>query len=830
MLHRVPAERIEIAFRQPGGLTQTQASTNRARFGSNDIIVAPPSGWRHLARDTARDPMIWFLVATSLLFAGLGDYVEAAILAVALLPITGIDAYLHRRTQASTEGLAGQLAAQAHVLREGVLTDIPSADIVPGDVVVVRESESFPADGVLIASENVQVDESALTGEALPVRKQMHTWRVEEDRANAATDEHAIAHESWGAAGTRMLTGEARLYAVFTGAETLYGQIVRSAQSGTHERTQLQQALSSLVIALIAAASLMCIALAATRYLQGHGLLDALLSAVTLAVAALPEEFPIVFTFFLSIGVYRLARRSALVRRAVAVENIGRVTCICSDKTGTLTEGRLELAHLLPADTASEERLLMAAVVASRAGSNDPMDRAVHARGRTAVGERLATFPFTEDRRREVGVARHPELGVFAAGKGAPETILGMTTLSQAERDEWLEQTRALASTGYKVIACAARSLDQWHGGEPDRDYTFLGLLAFEDPVRPTAGAAVKAAQTAGIRVIMVTGDHPATAAAIAAKLGIGTTPPRVIDGSEWPEYLRADRAAGFDAFDVIARCIPMQKLELVQALRAAGETVAVTGDGVNDVPALQGADIGIAMGERGTRSAREVASIVLLDDDFRTIIVAISEGRQLFENLKRSFAYLLMVHIPLVLTAAFIPFAGYPLLYLPVHIVWLELLLHPTALLVFPQRARSDQLAPIKRGTHRRFFDRAEWALIAIAGLVITMFMAFGYVRSLGPNEDIEHARSMALVLLIVSSATVTLGLGGLRARSAVLAAGAAVLSAILFVQVDPLAQMLHLNPLHADDWLIAALVGLLPGALAWLLSWRSERGRVAL
>src|SRR5512138_891459 len=396
MLHRVPAERIEIAFRQPGGLTQTQASTNRARFGSNDIIVAPPSGWRHLARDTARDPMIWFLVATSLLFAGLGDYVEAAILAVALLPITGIDAYLHRRTQASTEGLAGQLAAQAHVLREGVLTDIPSADIVPGDVLVVRESGSFPADGVLIASENVQVDESALTGEALPVRKQMHTWPVEEDRANAATDEHAIAHESWGAAGTRMLTGEARLYAVFTGAETLYGQIVRSAQSGTHERTQLQQALSSLVIALIAAASLMCIALAATRYLQGHGLLDALLSAVTLAVAALPEEFPIVFTFFLSIGVYRLARRSALVRRAVAVENIGRVTCICSDKTRTLTEGRLELAHLLPADTASEERLLMAAVVASRAGSNDPIDLPVHARVRTAVKDLLPTFPFTE--------------------------------------------------------------------------------------------------------------------------------------------------------------------------------------------------------------------------------------------------------------------------------------------------------------------------------------------------------------------------------------------------------------------------------------------------
>jgi Ca2+-transporting ATPase len=295
------------------------------------------------------------------------------------------------------------------------------------------------------------------------------------------------------------------------------------------------------------------------------------------------------------------------------------------------------------------------------------------------------------------------------------------------------------------------------------------------------------------------------------------------------PEYLRADRAAGLDAFDVIARCIPMQKLELVRALQAAGETVAVTGDGVNDVPALQGADIGIAMGERGTRSAREVASIVLLDDDFRTIINAISEGRQLFENLKRSFAYLLMVHIPLVLTAAFIPFAGYPLLYLPVHIVWFELMIHPTALLVFPQLPASDRLVHIKRGmAHRRFFDRIEWTVIAIVGLLVTTSIVLGYVRSLGPTQNIEHARSMAMIVLIVSSAAVTLGLSGVRARSALLAAAAALLSAIVFVQVDPLARMLHLEPLHADDWLLAGAAGLLPGIIAGFISWRARRARI--
>ena len=271
--------------------------------------------------------------------------------------------------------------------------------------------------------------------------------------------------------------------------------------------------------------------------------------------------------------------------------------------------------------------------------------------------------------------------------------------------------------------------------------------------------------------------------------------------------------------FDVVARAIPAQKLDLVRTLRASGEIVAVTGDGVNDVPALQGADVGIAMGERGTRTAREVGSIVLLDDNFRTIVRAISEGRQLFRNLKLSFAYLLMVHMPLVATAALIPFAGFPVLYLPMHVVWLELIIHPTALLVFQELPPSDDLEPVQRNSKLRFFDWREWLLIGMIGTLVIVLIVAGYLRSLGANHDVEHARSMALVALIVASATMTAGLTRLRSRASIIAVLATISSALVLVQVTSLASVLHLSPLHADDWAIAGLGGLVVGSLAAFL-----------
>ena len=280
------------------------------------------------------------------------------------------------------------------------------------------------------------------------------------------------------------------------------------------------------------------------------------------------------------------------------------------------------------------------------------------------------------------------------------------------------------------------------------------------------------------------------TASAVAREIGLGGDSPRIIEGPE----LKAAAAQGLNRFDVVARAIPSQKLDLVRALRAYGEIVAVTGDGVNDVPALQGADIGIAMGERGTRTAREVASIVLLDDNFRTIVRAIAEGRQLFRNLKLSFAYLLMIHMPLVATAALIPFAGFPLLYLPMHVVWLELIIHPTALLVFQDLPESDRLDPVQRNHKLRFFDWREWTLIGLIGTLVIVLIVVGYTRSLGADSNVEHARTMALVSLIVASATMTAGLTRFGSRSSIIAVLATIGSALLLVQVSLFARLLHL------------------------------------
>lgn len=823
MRRPIPTDRLAGLDDRTRGLSAGEVQARRGRYGTNNLLGTVPGGWRELLRDTLKDPMLWFLIGTSALFALIGDTRESVILLLALIPLLGMDAFLHRRTQASTEGLSGRLATHATVMRDDRLQSLPVTELVPGDLVEVLAGGLFPADAVVLSGEALQVDESALTGEAYPVRKRA----IESGMAGSAP---LVDEEHWGFAGTRLLTGPARLRVIYTGAETLYGEIVRSALSGSHDRTPLQRAISDLVGVLVVAALLLCLTLAYVRWQQGHGLVDALLSAVTLAVAALPEEFPVVFTFFLGVGVFRLAKRQALVRRAVVVENIGRVTTICSDKTGTITQGRLKVAHYTASPDLDEQELLHFAAIAARGESGDPLDIAILQAVTETPRDRVASFPFTEDRKRETGIVRNTDGELIAASKGAPETILAMSALDEVARQNWLAAVDEFAATGHKVIACAWRELDegQWSGGEPDRGFHFAGLLACEDPVREGVDEAIRECREAGIHVIMVTGDHPATARAVGKEVGLGGGTPTIVLADEVEARLKEDPGY-LHSVNVIARAVPSQKLAFVNSLQAGGDIVAVTGDGVNDVPALQAADVGIAMGERGTQSAREVAAIVLLDDNFRSIVHAIAEGQALFTNLKLSFQYLLMIHLPLVLSAALIPLAGYPLLYLPIHIVWLELIIHPTALLVFQNLPSRGRLEPIHRGRRIRFFGPWEWLGIVSVGALITGMLVFGYDRSLGAGHDVEHARAMALVALTVASATVTAALSGLRTATAWTVVLVTVTMSILLVQIPSLSAWLHVTPLHGDDWAIAVggglLASLLP-ALGWLPRLLGQRG----
>jgi len=809
----LPLDRLRDLLTSERGLESGEVQERRQRYGANAIVEVAGRPWLDLARDTAKDPMIWFFAGVSALYALVGQVAEALTLLIAIVPLIGMDAFLHRRTQASTGGLRSRLAARARVLRDGVPIEIPVTEVVPGDLALVSTGESFPADGIVVAGSDLQADESTLTGEAYPVTK----------RSLAVTpsgDQPLVDAEHWAFAGTRLLTGRASLRVAFIGGETIYGEIVRSAVSGTHARTPLQAAIQRLVAVLLLAASIICLILAGVRLRQGYGWLDAVVSAVTLATAAIPEEFPVVFTFFLGVGVYRLGKHQALVRRAVSVENIGRVTCICSDKTGTITEGRLDLRHRLPAADLDETRLVFLAALASRTETGDPLDTAIlreaHLTGPLAAGRPrvLATFPFTEGRKRETAVVCDVEGRLLATAKGAAETILSMSDLDAGDRAAWDGRVTELAQAGHRVIACAWRPLDPstWAGNEVEHGYRFAGLLAFEDPVREGVVEAVRACREAGIHTIMVTGDHPLTARAVAREIGLGDGAPTVIAGDDIEARVARGLGATLRQVDVIARAAPSQKLALVRGLQEAGEIVAVTGDGVNDVPALQAADIGVAMGERGTRSAREVAAIVLLDDNFRTIVRAIGEGRQLFRNLQLAFQYLLAIHIPFVVTAALIPLAGFPLLYLPVHVVWLEMIIHPTALLVFQELATGERLDGSRR--QARFFSARDWSLVVTTGILITVLVATGYLWSLGSGRDVAHARAMALAALTLSSAVVTAGLSRLRTRAARVIVGGTVALSVILIQVPAPARLLHLTPLHLDDWAMAG-AGALAAAL---------------
>ncbi|MBX3724555.1 MAG: cation-transporting P-type ATPase [Xanthomonadales bacterium] len=798
MTARSIPEAVLVGLAGETGLGSADAESRLRRHGANDIVADVPHRTWQALRDAARDPMPWFLLVTSGLFWIIGDRLEAAILLLAIVPLLGMDAWLHRRTLASTQGLASRLAAHATVLRDGRWQQLPARALVPGDLVELTDGAWCPADGLVMSGADLQVDESSLTGESLPVRKRPLPLPAG-DRA---------ATEHWLLAGTRLLSGTARMRVACTGTATRYGEIVELARTGPKSRTPLQRSVTRLVAMMVLAATVLCLALAAVRLAQGHGPVDALLSALTLAIAALPEEFPVVLSVFLGVGVFRLARRQALVRRAVAVEAIGRVDVLCSDKTGTLTEGQLRLVGSHPADGADPAGLLALVAASIRADSIDALDRAVLAATAGRAGERLGGVPFTEARRREFALLRLPDGGLAGVLKGAPEQVFAHCTLDPATQARWLARVADLASQGQKVIACAQRPLPP--GSEPTEEPThgFLpaGLLAFADPLRADARDAVQACQTQGIRVVMVTGDHPDTARAIALALGLGGGDPAIrVPGDG------AGAADDLAAVDVVARATPRDKLDLVRALQARGHTVAVTGDGVNDVPALEAADIGIAMGERGTRPAREVAAIVLLDDALATLAGAVAEGRQLFRNLQLAFVYLLLVHMPFVASAALLPLLGQPLLFLPIHVVWLELVIHPTALLAFQQAADLRHRAP-PRGRHA-LFPTGTVPRLLLAGTVATAAVAVAYQAGLAAGAEVPAARSLALAVLLLMMAGYLTALTRLRTRVA-RGLALATLASIVLLQVPAASAVLMTRPLSPGQWLLIlplAGVGLL-------------------
>ncbi len=791
------------------------------------------AAWRRIA-GAAADPMVLLLAAVSAVELALGERRDAAILVVAILPIAGMDVFLEWKSESALSALRRLTVRRARAWRDGVLAEIAAMELVPGDLIVLQEGDLVPADARLLDSTDIQLDESALTGESEGVSK-----------------EPGNAGSSRLFAGTTVLSGRGSALVEVTGPATEYGKIARLVSEIEEKPTPLQVLLHRLLLRLLPLALFFCVAVVAAQRLRGLPWPRSILGGLVLAMAAVPEEFPVVFALFLSLGAFRLARRRALVRELTAVETLGAATVVCVDKTGTLTEGRVEAALLIgpggswqPSEGAPPpwaRRMLETLLLASEPEPYDPMDQAL-ARFARAAGvepsevygrhELLREHPFEPREKYHTHSWRSAE-GVLAASKGAPETMLGRTRDGDEKASMASAWRARLAGNTHRWIGVARGTVDGSNAA-PDRAsdesaLSLCGFVAFRDPPRESAAAAVAACRSAGIRVVMITGDHRETALAVAREVGIAGGEEEVLTEGEARGLTPEEFAAACGRVRVFARATPELKLRIVETLTAAGETVAMTGDGINDAPALKAAAIGVAMGHRGTEVAREASRLVLLDDDFATFVEAIREGRKVFDDIRQAFVYLLAVHVPIILLALVPPLLGWPLLLLPAEIVWIELLIHPTSSLVFPfQPPPHDLMTQPPRPAASGFFGPGQVRHAVLAGLAASAASLVSYGAGLASGA--AEARSQALVTLLVCFALLVLAgrwkslLPPNRNRALPAVAAGTLVTLPLAFAIPWLRATLGLTVIPASRFLLAVSLAALFGIVERLI--RSGRG----
>jgi Ca2+-transporting ATPase len=700
----------------PKGLSDEEAAQRLAYEGPNELPSAKKRGVFHIVLEVIREPMFMLLIACGSLYLLLGDVKEALLLLGFVFVVAGITFIQERKTERALEALRDLSSPRALVIRSGDKKRIAGREVVRGDLLVLSEGDRVPADSIVRLSASMSVDESLLTGESVPVSKIPGSGHPYQGQPGGDNTPFLFS-------GTLVVQGQGIAEVRATGTQTEMGKIGKALQVLKDESTPLQSQTGRLVRLFAIIGFGMCAAIVLIFGLSRGDWLKGLLAGLTLGMAMLPEEFPVVLTIFLALGAWRLSKHHVLTRRIPAVETLGATTALCVDKTGTLTLNQMSVADLCVADQvlgidSKEARLpeifhsiVEYAILASPADPFDPMEKAMKELGERTLAntehlhsgwELQREYPLSRAILAMSRVWRSADRSEFIiAAKGAPEAIADLCHLSDDERKELSRRIGVLAEKGRRVLG-VARAKFQETGLLPeiqhDFDFEFLGLLGLTDPVRPGVPEAIIECRKAGIRVIMITGDYPGTAQSIAREIGLQNAS-KVITGpmleTMSDKYL-ADRVKSVNLF---ARMIPEQKLRLVQALKANGEVVAMTGDGVNDAPALKAAHIGIAMGSRGTDVAREAGSIVLLDDAFESIVKGVRTGRRIFSNLKKAMLYIFVVHIPIAGLSLVPALLGWPLMLLPVHIVFLELIIDPACTVVFEtEREESGIMARAPR------------------------------------------------------------------------------------------------------------------------------------
>jgi Ca2+-transporting ATPase len=814
---------------RPGGWTSREAAELSRRFGPNQIVPeVHHDAWRRIA-GAAADPMVLLLAAVAAVEFLLGERRDAVILLSAILPIAGMDIFLEWKSESALAALRKLTVRRAKVWRDGALAERPATELVPGDRIVLQEGDLVPADARLVESTDLQLDESALTGES-----------------DAVAKTPGIGPAAALLAGTTVLSGRGSAIVEIIGRKTEYGKLARLVSEVEEKPTPLQVLLHRLLKRLLPLAIFFCLAVIVAQRLRGAPWPRSVLGGLVLAMAAVPEEFPVVFALFLSLGAFRLARHRALIRELTAVETLGAATVACADKTGTLTEGRLEVAFLLgpggrwsPSSGPLPEwgrEMLETLLLASEQEPYDPLDQAL-ARFARAAGvdpaqvyrthELLREHPF-EPRGKYHTHTWRVRGTTFAASKGAPETILARTIPEDgrsAAESVWRE---AVGGNSHRWIGVARGHIGD-PKGPPDREsdesnLKLLGFVAFRDPPRRSAREAVEACRSAGVRVLMITGDHAQTALAVAREVGIASEERDVMTGPESERLAPEEFSAACRRVRVFARATPELKLRVVEALTASGETVAMTGDGINDAPALKAAAIGVAMGKRGTEVAREASRLVLLDDDFATLVEAIREGRKVFDDIRHAFGYLLAVHVPIILLALLPPLLGWPLLLLPAEIVWIELLIHPTSSLVFPfEPSSEDLMSRPPRPATSGFFAPGQVSHAVLSGLAMTGVSLASFAMAL--DRGAAAARSHAIVTLFVCFAMLILSgrwrtlVGGTRNRALLPVVAGTLASLLLVLEVPGLRATLGLADLAPAELLVAVALAAVFGVLDLLL-----------
>ena len=842
------------------GLTTAAARARLLADGPNELPRAGRRSAFRILAEVVREPMLALLIAGGIAYLLLGDMGEAVILLAFCTFSIVITVVQETRTEHVLEALRDLAAPQALVIRDGARARIAGREVVQGDLIVLEQGGRVAADALLVVADDLHADESLLTGESLPVRKQVGDGAEAIQRRPGGEGQPVVY------SGSVVTSGGGVARVVATGPRSEIGKIGQSLAALDPEPPRLRRETARIVRYCAVGGGAVALLVVVLFGLLRGGWIEAMLAGIAIGMAMLPEEFPVVLTIFLAMGAWRIAKSGVLTRRAAAIETLGSTTVLCTDKTGTLTENRMAVARrwLASGETATVvgdadlaprfHGLIDTSILASAPVAVDPMEVAFHEAGRRipagaidhADSELVHTYGLRPELLAMSNIWRLGDECIIAA-KGAPEAIATLCRLPQDQRDAMTAAVDAMADKGMRVlgVASASRRLDgetaagAWPDAQQDHDYSLIGLIGLADPLRASVPAAVAECRRAGIRVVMITGDYAATARSIATQAGI--IDGDVLTGTEMAALDDARLAARIESVSVFARIMPEQKLRIVTAFKAAGEIVAMTGDGINDAPSLKAAHIGIAMGKRGTDVAREAAAIVLLDDDFGSIVTAVRLGRRIYDNIRKAMGFIFAVHVPIAGLALLPLVLGYPILFGPVHIALLEMIIDPVCALVFEAEPDEGDLM------ERRPRDPAEalFSLPMIVRSIVQGGLAFAGVAIIflaASQSGMPEAEVRALVFFALVGAILALILAN-RSFDASLShavfkgntalryvLGAVMIMAAVSLLVPPVREVLKFGPLHGVDLALAAgsavLLLLLLEGVKWIEMRRSRPG----